>query len=219
MSLLEAVFAAPCGSAGFSLSLPVCGLAFTRYSITLNLSCTSRSSVYCSLHLYCSHYCNAIVWLMRNIRPPPDSLVYAIHHTILAVAISCEGQCVALWGSLIDWSIHKTLHFCRLPCQENPRLGIGLVARVNPREASPCPCVALWGSLIDWLIDCCSSHPSFFGRCGPSGSTRPADLLLAKRWQYVKQSTTHANRTHRENTPDTGKPLTRTQSEKRHNDA
>ena len=30
--------------------------------------------------------------LLRNIRPPPTTLVYAIHHTQLVLAISCKGQ-------------------------------------------------------------------------------------------------------------------------------
>ena len=32
----------------------------------------SQSPLYCLLHLLCSHYCNTVVRLMRNIRPPPD---------------------------------------------------------------------------------------------------------------------------------------------------
>jgi len=47
-------------------------LAFTRYSFTPKLCCTSQSSVYCPFHLLCSHYCNTIVRRMCNIRPPPD---------------------------------------------------------------------------------------------------------------------------------------------------
>jgi len=46
--------------------------AFTRYSFTPKCSCTSQSSFYCPLHLHCSHYCNTIARLMRNIGPPPD---------------------------------------------------------------------------------------------------------------------------------------------------
>ena len=119
-------------------------LAFTRYSCIPKLSCTIKSFLYCPLHLHCSHYCNTVARLMRNIRPPPDPpcvlaftrygltssrsctnqssfhssgppalptlvqyyctaigqhttshltpLVYAIHHIILAMAISCKGQ-------------------------------------------------------------------------------------------------------------------------------
>ena len=47
-------------------------LAFTRYCFTPKLSCTSKSSFYWPLHLHCSHYCNTIARLMRNIRFPPD---------------------------------------------------------------------------------------------------------------------------------------------------
>jgi len=45
-----------------------------------------------TFHLHCPHYCNTIAPLLRNIRRPPDPLVYAIHHTILVMAISCKGQ-------------------------------------------------------------------------------------------------------------------------------
>jgi len=36
--------------------------------------------------------CNAIASPFRNIRPPTDPLLYAIHHTILAMTILCKGQ-------------------------------------------------------------------------------------------------------------------------------
>jgi len=70
----------------------VLSLAFTRYSFTPKLSCTSQSFLYCPFHLHCPDYCNTIARLMRNIQPPPDPLVYAVHHTTLVVAISCKGQ-------------------------------------------------------------------------------------------------------------------------------
>jgi len=46
-------------------------------------------------------------------------------------------------------------------------------------------------------------------------------IAVAASQEYVKQSTghTHTGHTDRENTPDTGTHLTRTQSEQRHNDA
>jgi len=43
-------------------------------------------------HLQSLPYCNTIGRPFRNIRPPPTPLSYAIHHTILAMAISCKGQ-------------------------------------------------------------------------------------------------------------------------------
>jgi len=46
-------------------------------------------------HLYCLHCCNTTARLLGIIRTPTPlstSLVYAIHHTILVIAISCEGQ-------------------------------------------------------------------------------------------------------------------------------
>ena len=45
-------------------------------------------------HLHCPHYCNAIARLLRNIRRPPTPHLYAMHNTILVMAISCKGQVV-----------------------------------------------------------------------------------------------------------------------------
>ena len=44
-------------------------LAFTRYSFTPKLCCTSQSSLCCPLYLHCSHYWHTIARIMRNIRP------------------------------------------------------------------------------------------------------------------------------------------------------
>jgi len=42
--------------------------------------------------LHCPHCCNTIARLLLGIRPPPStSIVYAIHHTILVITISCKG--------------------------------------------------------------------------------------------------------------------------------
>ena len=43
-------------------------------------------------HLHCPHWCNTIARRLGKIRPPTTCLVYAIHHTILAMTISCTGQ-------------------------------------------------------------------------------------------------------------------------------
>ena len=43
-------------------------------------------------HLQSLPYCNTIALPLRNIRPPTDLPFYAIHHTILAMALSCKGQ-------------------------------------------------------------------------------------------------------------------------------
>jgi len=53
-------------------SRPRCSSVFTRYSFTPKLACTSQSSLYCPLHLHCSHPCSTIARRMHNIRPPPD---------------------------------------------------------------------------------------------------------------------------------------------------
>jgi len=68
-------------------------LAFTRYSFTPKLSCTRQLSCYCPAHLHCPHDCNTIAKRLRRTRPPAlTRLLYAIHHTILVMAISCKGQ-------------------------------------------------------------------------------------------------------------------------------
>jgi len=68
-------------------------LAFTRYCFTSKLHCESLSFLCCPpqtcnaypvailLHAHCAMYA-----------PPPTLPVYAIHHTILVMAISCKGQ-------------------------------------------------------------------------------------------------------------------------------
>ena len=43
--------------------------------------------------LHCLHCCNTNARLLSNTRPPhPTPLVYAIHHAVLVMAISCKGQ-------------------------------------------------------------------------------------------------------------------------------
>jgi len=68
-------------------------LASTRYCFTSELYCESQLSFYCPLHLQSLPYCNTIARVLCNIRPPPPNPpVYAMHHTILVMAISCKGQ-------------------------------------------------------------------------------------------------------------------------------
>jgi len=68
-------------------------LAFTRYCFTSRLLCTIQSSVCCPLPpvlpALLQYYCTPIA---QYTPPPPTPLLYAIHHTILAMAISCKGQ-------------------------------------------------------------------------------------------------------------------------------
>jgi len=47
-------------------------LAFTRYSFTSKLMCTSQSSFYCPSPMQCPHDCNSFARLLRNSRPFPD---------------------------------------------------------------------------------------------------------------------------------------------------
>ena len=66
-------------------------MAFTRYCFTLQLlfrnqsvpahTCTART-IAILLHVFCARY-------DASTRPPP---FYAIHYTILVIAISCRGQ-------------------------------------------------------------------------------------------------------------------------------
>jgi len=76
-------------------------LAFTRYLLTFNafvneptiisLSPPARKAhtVAIVLRDYCARY-----------TPPPTLRVYAIHHTILVIAISCEGQTICHTASI-----------------------------------------------------------------------------------------------------------------------
>jgi len=66
--------------------------SLTRYSFTSRILCTNQSFVYplptCIAHKIALllHDCSAMH------EPPPDPLLYAIYHTILATAISCKGD-------------------------------------------------------------------------------------------------------------------------------
>jgi len=57
-------------------------LAFTRYCFTSKLYCGSQSSIYCPPP--------GLTLTVTLTTPTPP--VYAMHHTILAMAISCKGQ-------------------------------------------------------------------------------------------------------------------------------
>jgi len=59
--------------------------------------------------LHCPHYCNAIAGLLRNIRRPPDPQLYAMHNTILVMAISCKGQAPRGYAGMARISAPKVL--------------------------------------------------------------------------------------------------------------
>jgi len=69
------------------------GLAFTRYSFTSRLLCTNQLSFHAprsaALPTLVQYYCTMIG---RYKTPLPTSRLYTIHHTILAITISCKGQ-------------------------------------------------------------------------------------------------------------------------------
>jgi len=82
------------GPAVVASASPLWCLPFTRYYFTSKRLCGSPSSLHPPLHLHCPH---TIAILLRDycaiydLSPAP--LLGAIHHTILAMAISCKGQC------------------------------------------------------------------------------------------------------------------------------
>jgi len=75
---------------------PQCrGLAYTKYCFTSHILWESIIRLL-PPHLQSLPYCNTISRLLRNIRfPPPNPHLYAIHHTILVMAISCRGRSAA----------------------------------------------------------------------------------------------------------------------------
>jgi len=76
-----------------SVRTPTLPLAFTRYCFTSKLYCGSRSSFNCPAPT-CNAYPIAILLDAHCAihAPPPTLRAYAMHHTILVMAISCKGQ-------------------------------------------------------------------------------------------------------------------------------
>jgi len=72
------------------------GLGISLYKILFHFKTIVWESIILVLpppHLQSLPYCNNIAGPLRNIRPPHrPPLYYAIHHTILVMAISCEEQ-------------------------------------------------------------------------------------------------------------------------------
>ena len=68
-------------------------MAFTRYCFTFSRLCTNQSSCHSSgspaLPTLLQYYCTSIG---QYTTPHPILLIYAIHHTTLAMAISCKNQ-------------------------------------------------------------------------------------------------------------------------------
>ena len=68
-------------------------LAFTRYSCSSRLLCKTQPSVHSprlpALPTLVQYYCNIIGQYTPLL---PTSRVYALHHTILVITISCKGQ-------------------------------------------------------------------------------------------------------------------------------
>jgi len=69
-------------------------------------------------------YCNTIARPLRNIRPPlPAPPLYAIHHTILAMAISCKGLRLTRGPCLARLLIiynYDSLFYLSFPLTQNP---------------------------------------------------------------------------------------------------
>ena len=80
-----------------------CRLAFTRYSFTSKLLCKSESSFHwpspSALPTLVQDYCTTIG---QYTTPPPTSRLYAIHHTIMVIKISCKGQRCRGYGTVSD---------------------------------------------------------------------------------------------------------------------
>jgi len=71
-----------------------CALAFTRYPFASRCSCRNQPPFHSllppALPTLVQYYCTTIG--QYTTPPPPASRLYAIHHTILVITISCKGQ-------------------------------------------------------------------------------------------------------------------------------
>jgi len=71
-------------------------LVFTKYSFSWRLLCTNQPPFYSprppALPTLVQYHCTAVG---EYTTPPPNSRVYAIHHTRLVITISCKGQDVS----------------------------------------------------------------------------------------------------------------------------
>jgi len=79
---------------GFTLGAKM-GTCFGLYTILFCFKALLWESIilYCPSHLQCLPYCITIARSLRNIRPsPPTPSFYAMHNTILVMAISYKGQ-------------------------------------------------------------------------------------------------------------------------------
>ena len=70
---------------------------------------------------------------------PPTLPVYAIHHTILVVTVSCKGQCLTC-PAMILWGVRARRSYRRGRCAPYIDIAVSLaiwvsVYRVNPRRA------------------------------------------------------------------------------------
>ena len=90
------------------------GLAFTRYSFASRRLCTNHSSLYSprlpTLPTLFQYYCTSIA----QYTTPSTSLVYAIHHTISVMTVSCKDQPVGclLSLALLLWAIRRQVYTC-----------------------------------------------------------------------------------------------------------
>ena len=94
-----------------------CSLAFTRYSFTSSrLSFVHASIVLsfcrpaCIAHTLLQYHCTTVGGQYK-----PTSLVYAIHHMMLVITISCKGQSVVYGSSPPAWRMARcalTMRWC-----------------------------------------------------------------------------------------------------------
>jgi len=86
-------------------------LACTRYSFTCLCACTDQSSLYYPrLFRITPHYCNTMRDCCAIYDPPPTLPLYAIHHSILAMATSCKGQVFERRAPAAPISIYLSIH-------------------------------------------------------------------------------------------------------------
>ena len=84
-------------------------MAFTKDCCLLSSVCARANLPFLAPpHLHCPHFCNTIARLLRNTRPPPPSttVLYAIHHTKLVLAVACKGQSMT-----VSWAVRPATRY------------------------------------------------------------------------------------------------------------
>jgi len=89
-----------------------CLLSFTRYCFIPRLLCMNQPSFQSplppALPALVQYYCTIIG---QYTTPPPDSRLYAVHHTILLITTSCKFQ-----AAYVSYSFSVCVSSCRVVC-------------------------------------------------------------------------------------------------------